>query len=34
VELLLSILSQVLNEVGAFQGKRKLPKIKVAAAEV
>jgi len=34
VELLLNILSQVLNELGAFQGKRKLPNKKLAAAEV
>jgi len=34
VELLLNVLSQVLNEVGAFQGNRKLPKKKLAAAEV
>lgn len=34
MELLLNILSQVLNELGAFQGKRKLPNKKLAAAEV
>lgn len=34
MELLLNILGQVLNEVGDFQGNRKLPKKKLAAAEV
>lgn len=31
---MLNVLGQVLNEVGAFQGNRKLPKNKLSAAEV
>lgn len=34
MELLLNILSQVLNELGAFQENRKLPKKKLATDEV
>lgn len=34
MELLLNGLRQVLNEVGAFQGNRELPKKKLTAAEV
>lgn len=34
MELLLNILSQILNELGAFKGSRKLPKKKLATDEV